>query len=536
MSAKPKDLPIGIQTFENLIQGNYIYVDKTKHLYELVKGEQGVYFLSRPRRFGKSLLVSTLSSIFKGDKELFKNLWIYDSDYTWEKHPVIKLSMANSQVGEADTMETRIKIQLNYIAEEYGIELDLKPYVDIVFTDLIHKLHQKTGMKVVVLVDEYDGPIINHINDIPKANENRDLLRNFYKVLKEEDNFLRFVFITGVSKFAKVSIFSGLNNLSDLSMNEDFASLCGYTQSELESYFSEHLDKIVEKFKNRPQDLELEKASEVNKEQILAKTRFWYNGFRFTKDTVTVYNPFSILEFLKNKDFTGFWFATATPDFLIQAINSQEENIKDLDGMSIESFSLDTYSVDNLDLVPIFFHTGYLTIQDYRVKSSTSFQFTYPNFEVKQAFLNSFLSFNLIDKSSKSANLERLAEYIQEGNISDFIEILKEFFLSLNYYDHIKKEKYYQGILYTILYLTGLKINSEEPTSTGRIDLVLKTDSEIYLFELKLNQSAKAALEQIHKKKYHEKYLSLNTKITLIGLNFNSEIKNIDEYLIESVN
>jgi hypothetical protein len=189
-----------------------------------------------------------------------------------------------------------------------------------------------------------------------------------------------------------------------------------------------------------------------------------------------------------------------------------------------------------LDLVPIFFHTGYLTIQGYRVKSSTSFQFTYPNFEVKQAFLNSFLSFNLIDKSSKSARIERLAGYIQEGNISDFIEILKEFFLSLNYYDHIKKEKYYQGILYTILYLTGLKISSEESTSTGRIDLLLKTDSEIYLFELKLNQSAKAALEQIHKKKYHEKYLSLNKKITLIGLNFNSEIKNIDEYLVESVN
>ena len=230
MSAKPKDLPIGIQTFENLIQGNFIYVDKTKLIYDLVKPEQGVHFLSRPRRFGKSLLVSTLSSIFKGDKELFKNLWIYDSDYIWEKHPVIKLSMANSQVGETDTMETRIKIQLNYIAEEYGVELDLKPYVDIVFTDLIHKLHQKTGMKVVVLVDEYDGPITNHLNDIPKANENRDLLRNFYKVLKEEDNFLRFVFITGVSKFAKVSIFSGLNNLSDLSMNEDFASLCGYTQ------------------------------------------------------------------------------------------------------------------------------------------------------------------------------------------------------------------------------------------------------------------------------------------------------------------
>jgi len=536
MSVKPKGLPIGIQSFESLIQGNFIYVDKTKLVYELIKPEKAVYFLSRPRRFGKSLLISTLSSIFKGDKELFQNLWIYDSDYTWLRHPVIKLSMANSQISETDTMETRIKIQLNYIAQEYGVELDLKPYLDIVLTDLIHKLHAKTGMKVVVLVDEYDGPIINHINDIPKANENTDLLRNFYKVLKDEDNLLRLVFITGVTKFAKVSIFSGLNNLSDLSMNEDYAGLCGYTQSELESYFSEHLDKIVEKFQNRPQDLELKKASEVNKEKILDKTRFWYNGFRFTKDLLTVYNPFSILEFFQNKDFTGFWFATATPDFLIQLINSQEENIKDLDGVYTESFSLDTYSIDNLDLVPIFFHTGYLTIQDYRVKSSTSFQFTYPNFEVKQAFLNSFLSFNLIDKSSKSARLEKLAQYIQEGNIPDFIEIIKEFFLSLNYYDHMKKEKYYQGILYTILYLTGLKINSEEFTNIGRIDLLLNTDSEIYLFELKLNRSAKIALEQIHQKKYYEKYLSSNKKINLIGLNFNSAIKNIDEYLVESVN
>ena len=529
MSAKPKDLPIGIQTFENLIQGNYIYVDKTKHLYELVKGEQGVYFLSRPRRFGKSLLVSTLSSIFKGDKELFKNLWIYDSDYTWEKHPVIKLSMANSQVGEADTMETRIKIQLNYIAEEYGIELDLKPYVDIVFTDLIHKLHQKTGMKVVVLVDEYDGPIINHINDIPKANENRDLLRNFYKVLKDEDASLRFVFLTGVSKFAKTSIFSGLNNLKILTMDQKYSALLGYTQDELEYYFQDYI-----------KDLCTERS--LSQKQAIMKIKRWYNGYRFSEAKIKVYNPFSTMLMFSELKFKNYWFATGTPTFLINLIKKENPDVENFEKeVNISEFELDSYDLESIPVVPLMFDTGYLTIKEAKCRADmTSFSLTYPNNEVKIALIHNLLAgYSEENSANVSSFVIALSDMILENDLESFISKLKSYFASIPY-DIVPKrnldEKYFQLIFYLLMRSTSFNVNIEDRTSDGRIDLVLEADDNIYLFELKIDSSAEAALKQIKDKKYYEKYSNIPKKLFLIGINFDTKTRNISEYLVEEYN
>jgi hypothetical protein len=529
MSAKPKDLPIGIQTFENLIQGNYIYVDKTKHLYELVKGEQGVYFLSRPRRFGKSLLVSTLSSIFKGDKELFKNLWIYDSDYTWEKHPVIKLSMANSQVGETDTMETRIKIQLNYIAEEYGIELDLKPYVDIVFTDLIHKLHQKTGMKVVVLVDEYDGPIINHINDIPKANENRDLLRNFYKVLKDEDASLRFVFLTGVSKFAKTSIFSGLNNLKILTMDQKYSALLGYTQDELEYYFQDYI-----------KDLCTERS--LSQKQAIMKIKRWYNGYRFSEAKIKVYNPFSTMLMFSELKFKNYWFATGTPTFLINLIKKENPDVENFEKeVNISEFELDSYDLESIPVVPLMFDTGYLTIKEAKCRADmTSFSLTYPNNEVKIALIHNLLAgYSEENSANVSSFVIALSDMILENDLESFISKLKSYFASIPY-DIVPKrnldEKYFQLIFYLLMRSTSFNVNIEDRTSDGRIDLVLEADDNIYLFELKIDSSAEAALKQIKDKKYYEKYSNIPKKLFLIGINFDTKTRNISEYLVEEYN
>ena len=529
MSAKPKDLPIGIQTFKDLVEGNFIYVDKTKHLYELIKPEKGVYFLSRPRRFGKSLLVSTLSSIFKGDKELFKNLWIYDSDYTWEKHPVIKLSMANSQVGETDTMETRIKIQLNYIAEEYGIELDLKPYVDIVFTDLIHKLHQKTGMKVVVLVDEYDGPIINHINDIPKANENRDLLRNFYKVLKDEDASLRFVFLTGVSKFAKTSIFSGLNNLEILTMDQKSSNLLGYTQDELEFYFKDHIN-------------ELSKTFSLTKEKALSKIRYWYNGYRFSEAKIKVYNPFSTLLLFKKQKFSSHWFATGTPTFLINLIKKENPDIENFEKeVNISEFELDSYDLESIPVIPLMFDTGYLTIKEAKCRADmTSFSLTYPNNEVKIALIHNLLAgYSEENSANVSSFVIALSDMILENDLESFMSKLKSYFASIPY-DIVPKrnldEKYFQLIFYLLMRSTSFNVNIEDRTSDGRIDLVLEADDNIYLFEFKIDSSAEVALKQIKDKGYYEKYSNIPKKLFLIGINFDTKTRNISEYLVEEYN
>ena len=526
---KPKDLPIGIQTFKDLVEGNFVYVDKTKHLYELIKPEKAVYFLSRPRRFGKSLLVSTLSSIFKGDKELFKNLWIYDSDYTWEKHPVIKLSMANSQVGETDTMETRIKIQLNYIAEEYGIELDLKPYVDIVFTDLIHKLHQKTGMKVVVLVDEYDGPIINHINDIPKANENRDLLRNFYKVLKDEDASLRFVFLTGVSKFAKTSIFSGLNNLEILTMDQKASSLLGYTQDELEFYFQDHINELSEVFS-------------LTKEKTLSKIRYWYNGYKFSEAKIKVYNPFSTLLLFKKQKFSSHWFATGTPTFLINLIKKENPDVKNFEKeVNISEFELDSYDLESIPVIPLMFDTGYLTIKEAKCRADmTSFSLSYPNNEVKIALIHNLLAgYSEENSANVSSFVIALSDMILENDLEAFMSKLKSYFASIPY-DIVPKrnldEKYFQLIFYLLMRSTSFNVNIEDRTSDGRIDLVLEADDNIYLFEFKIDSSAKAALEQIKDKKYYEKYSNIPKKLFLIGINFDTKTRNISEYLVEEYN
>jgi hypothetical protein len=526
---KPKDLPVGIQTFKDLVEGNFVYVDKTKHLYELIKPEKGVYFLSRPRRFGKSLLVSTLSSIFKGDKELFKNLWIYDSDYTWEKHPVIKLSMANSQVGETDTMETRIKIQLNYIAEEYGIELDLKPYLDIVFTDLIHKLHTKTGMKVVVLVDEYDGPIINHINDIPKANENRDLLRNFYKVLKDEDASLRFVFLTGVSKFAKTSIFSGLNNLEILTMDQKASSLLGYTQDELEFYFKDHIN-------------ELSKTFSLTKEKTLSKIRYWYNGYRFSEAKIKVYNPFSTLLLFKKQKFSSHWFATGTPTFLINLIKKENPDIENFEKeVNISEFELDSYDLESIPVIPLMFDTGYLTIKEAKCRADmTSFSLSYPNNEVKIALIHNLLAgYSEENSANVSSFVIALSDMILENDLESFMSKLKSYFASIPY-DIVPKrnldEKYFQLIFYLLMRSTSFNVNIEDRTSDGRIDLVLEADDNIYLFELKIDSSAEAALKQIKDKKYYEKYSNIPKKLFLIGINFDTKTRNISEYLVEEYN
>ncbi len=371
-----KKLPIGIQTFSKIIKGNYLYVDKTQQIAELI--ESGEYlFLSRPRRFGKSLLISTLSEIFSGNQELFQGLYIYDK-IEWQSYPVIlidfnKISYTNDKIFEASLLSF-----LDKIAAKYDIELS-NTFIKDKFGELIEKISEKTQQKVVVLIDEYDKPIVEHIDDIEKATKNREVMRDFFGVLKSSDPFLRFVFLTGVSKFSSVSIFSELNNIRDITFSKQFATLLGYTQTELEANFDSYIQ-------------DLGTVLEIKKPQLLTKIKTWYNGYSWNaKDKM--YNPFSILNLFMDQQFDNYWFATGTPTFLMKLIKKIELDTTEFENKKVSEILFDSYNLENLNIFALLFQTGYLTITEINQKSRTiQYILNYPNFEVKQAFMTFLFS------------------------------------------------------------------------------------------------------------------------------------------------
>ena len=352
MHSERKKLPIGIQSFEQLIREGAVYVDKTKNIYEILKPGFGAYFLSRPRRFGKSLLVSTLEAIFKNKRHLFKGLWLDSSDYVWEEFPVIKIDMSSVSKKTNVTLNQALKEAVNDNALREGITLEDKE-PERMFQLLIHALVKKYNQQVVILIDEYDDPILKHINDPEMAGKNREVLQDFYKIMKSESGSLRFVFLTGVSKFAKTSIFSGLNNLLNISMSDKYATLLGYTQEELESYFPEYISELAE-------------SHSLSIDEILNKIKFWYNGYRFSKAENKVYNPFSSLLLFETKEFVNHWFVTGTPTFLIELIKRSSVDLQSFEDLiEIPEYNLNVYDVESLPLIPIMFDAGYLTLAEH---------------------------------------------------------------------------------------------------------------------------------------------------------------------------
>ena len=341
-----KRLPIGIQTFCDIVLNDYLYVDKTEKIFDLVNNPKGVYFLSRPRRFGKSLLISTLNEIFEGNKELFKGLWIYEADYAWEKHPVVRIDFSKSKARNSDELINYIVYQLDKTAQLYGITLEQTQY-DIKFDELLTKL---SGInKVVVLIDEYDKPIIDNIENKELAIELREILKGFYTIIKACDEYIRFVLLTGVSKFSKAGVFSGLNNLEDISMDARHSSLLGITRQEMEDSFKDHIDQFAE-------------SEGVSKAELIKKITYWYDGFCFSKSCEKVFNPFSALLLFKKLSFENYWFESATPSFLIKLIKEKELDLERLDGIKVDESAFSSYEIENLKAVPILFQTGYLTM------------------------------------------------------------------------------------------------------------------------------------------------------------------------------
>ena len=512
---KKQKLPIGLQHFESLLEDGYMYVDKTKYLYELANNGK-IYFLSRPRRFGKSLLITTLDALFQGKKELFQGMDISETDYDFKEHPVIRIDFSPKKVDGREDIEQYIFNQTKDFAKKYNIELEEEKY-DERFKELIKKINKKYKTRVVILIDEYDSPILDNL-DSDKKIEIRDSLKKFYSVIKSSDEYLRFVFLTGITKFAKMNIFSGLNNLEDITDSEEYSSMLGYTQTELEEYFEEYFP-------------DLEKKLELTREELLDKIKLWYNGYNFSSDGESMYNPFGTMLLLKQKDFKNHWFETGTPTFLIDLIKTGDYNLEDFDGKLVDKESYSSMNIDNLDIVALLIQTGYLTIKSYDKKEEV-YTLRYPNYEVKHAFFQYLLSnYSGIELSDTNNRILALRKNLLENDLEAFFETLRGIFKKIPHDIHLKYEKYYQSLFYTIFTMLGYKIKAEVSTNIGTIDVVIELKERIYIIEFKFEKTPEKAITQIHEKKYYEQYEESGKEIVLIGANF--EKRNVGEYVSE---
>jgi len=507
-----KKLPIGIQTFSKLIKDDCLYVDKTRNIADLMQA--GDYlFLSRPRRFGKSLLVSTLLEIFAGNKALFQGLYIYDK-IEWQPHPVIVIDFNGISFNDEEVFKASLSSFLDNVADEYEIVL-LKTFVKDKFAELIKKIAEKTHQKVVILIDEYDKPIVNYIDDIEKAAKNREILRDFFGVLKYSDAFIRFVFLTGVSKFARVSIFSDLNNLRDITLSPQFATLLGYTQNELESYFDQHIQNLCF-------------ALGIKKAQLLAKIKTWYDGYSWDAKH-QVYNPYSILNLFTEQQFDNYWFASGTPTFLMKLIKNTAYDATVLENKKVSKIVFDSYNLENLNIFALLFQTGYLTISQIDKKGRTpQYILNYPNVEVKEAFITYlFANFTKNGLEAIQPAAEDLRTYLQTDNLDGFMNLIKALFAKIPYPLHIEQEAYYHSLFYMIAILMGVEIDLEVLTDKGRVDGVLTLEDKIYLMEFKYGKAGtkidtltKQAIKQIRTKNSGERFLNESRPRLLLGIGF----------------
>ncbi|MCF8338499.1 MAG: ATP-binding protein [Bacteroidales bacterium] len=509
-----RKLPIGIQEFRKLQEDDYIYVDKTRIIYDLLKVSH-YNFLSRPRRFGKSLLINTLKELFLGNRELFKGLWIYDKLTDWYSYPVIKISFSN--IGHKSLgLEAAIENRLDSIANEYNITLTQQVY-PLKFDELIRKM--AGDRRTVILIDEYDKPIIDYMEDIAMAEKNRDILKNFYSVIKDADSYIRFFMVTGVSKFSQVSIFSDLNNLFDITLDDRYSTLLGWTEEEVQSYFPEYIAQVQEKFRGIYDD-------------VMPVIREWYNGFSW--DGVNhLYNPVSMMNLFSKRDFRNYWFTTGTPTFLMKQIKKENYTAFDIEDSYVTTDVLDKYEIGDISLISLLFQTGYLTVKEYDSRRGR-IKLDYPNREVEEAFSTHILTELTEGKLDKTTGLLfEMADSLEQKDLETFIAQLNTLFSGISYSLVIQQEKYFHSLFYLVMKLVGYQIDTEVLTIKGRIDAVVQTQSDVFIIEFKINQPSEKAIAQIRKKQYPQKYFSGKKPVTLVGINFDTKNSFIDDYRVE---
>jgi hypothetical protein len=517
-----KKLSIGVQAFEVMRTQGFVYVDKTEGIHQLAT-EGMYYFLARPRRFGKSLLVSTLKCLFEARRELFAGLWIAaPGRWEWQAHPVVVLDFNGIALNTPERLEADLTQALDTRAREAGLALE-NPTLVSRFTELLLGLARQAGQPVVVLIDEYDKPLVEHLGKgeagLAIARANRDLLRAFYGVLKggAVAPLLRFVLLTGVSRFSRVSIFSALNNLQDISQSAQYAGLLGYTQAELEDSFQEHIARFAATAGQSPA-------------QVVATLAQHYDGYRFSTRPLRVYNPFSTLNALKEMEFRNYWFETGTPSFLVNLLHEKRYAPPQIEGLQVSEAVFSTFDLERLSPEALLFQTGYLTIQDVQ---DNIYTLNYPNQEVKTAFTEALLLATEGLAPEVSSHVLRLSRHLQEENLEAFFETLRAIFAAIPYDIQTKRDEgYYHTLCYLALSATGGAAQSSVLTSRGRIDMAMACPDKVYVIEFKCGQSAAAALQQIQDKGYAERYRQTGRKVILLGINFSLKTRNVAEWAV----
>ena len=511
--------PIGIQTFEDIRKDGYVYVDKTEQIYRLASTGK-FYFLSRPRRFGKSLLVSTMEAYFLGRRDLFDGLALGELEKDWTEHPVLRIDLGGAAYDSIKVLDEKIDLSFSGLEEHYGIARQFTTSTAR-FEALIKTAHARTGRRVVILIDEYDKPIVDNLANSDLAEVFRRQLQGFYSVMKSQDAHIRLGFLTGVTKLGKLSVFSGLNNLMDLSMDHRFNDICGISESELHQYFGESVQ-------------ELAASNGVTEEACYGKLALMYDGYRFCEDTTEgIYNPFSLLNTFSIGKFREYWFETGTPSFLATYLLRGNYDLSDLSGFRATRQDLTGANAIYPDAVTLMYQAGYLTIKDYD-KEDDRYILGYPNKEVESGFIESLSEFYTPIRQNRSAlSSDKFVMDLRRGDTDSFMLRLESFFADMDYSLQGNLELYFQNTMYVLLKLLGQQVQVERHTSNGRIDAVIQTPKYVYILELKRDQSPEAALEQIARKGYDRPFLSSGKEIIRIGINFCSETRRIEGWKAE---
>jgi hypothetical protein len=517
---KPNKIPLDTSSFRRLREESYIYIDKTRWLYRMIE-EGTAYFFSRPRRFGKSLTVSTLHELFKGSRELFKGLWIYDR-WKFEKYPVVVFDFNEIPSSSPERLESNLFFVVNKYFEDNEIKAPKPKDVSLIFKELLLNLYSKYNQKVTILIDEYDKPIIDHLGlgkeRLKTAEENRDILRNFFGVLKGQEvvNVVKFTFVTGVSRFAKVSIFSEWNNLIDITMNREYTDFLGYTEAEIEKYFDDYLEIFCRK-------------KGFDRKQCMEMIRYWYDGYIFSLESdIKVYSPISLMYCLKEGEFKNYWFKTATPTLLVNLLRQKNYYIPKLEDIKITENLLDAFDIKNIRIEPLLFQSGYLTI---KAMEDDIIFLAYPNQEVKKSFSEILMQY-LFETTPDTFYLAgKLGKAFEQEDFEGIRAHLDSIFVSIPYPLYGKKDKpgeaYFHTIIYLSLSLIGYNAKSELLTSRGRLDMAIEFKNKVYIIEFKCNQSADKGIEQIKEKGYINNWRGRGKKIILCGINFDTEKREI---------
>mgnify|MGYP003016728326 FL=1 len=521
MESLQRRYPIGIQTFFKIREENYLYIDKTEYIYQMTHSASGYVFLSRPRRFGKSLLASTLHSYFSGRKELFRGLAMERLETEWTEYPVLHFDMSMAKHVDKERLERLLDFMLSDYERAFGLDAT-DGDANLRLTRLIKRAYEQTGRQVVVLIDEYDAPLLDVVHEKENLDVLRNVMRNFYSPLKACDPYLKFVFLTGITKFSQLSIFSELNNIKNISMDEPYAAICGITEEEMLTQMQEDMDRLAAKL-------------DVTPEEILEKLKENYDGYHFTFPSPDIYNPFSLLNAFADGKFGSYWFGSGTPTYLIKMLEKFGVEPSEIGNNHAEVSAFDAPTETMTDIIPLLYQSGYITIKDYD-ESIDLYTLDIPNKEVRLGLMKSLLPNYVASKTRETTTMVAyLSRDIRNDDMDSALRRLQTFLSTIPYCDNTRYEGHYQQMFYIIFSLLGSFVDVEVRTPRGRVDVVLRTKTTLYVMELKLDRTAGEAMEQINLKNYPERFALCGLPVVKVAINFDSERCTIGEWKLQTI-